>query len=216
MIESRIVKSTKAGKLDISQILEKISGRCGLLFVVSGPSGVGKDTLLTRLEQICQGIRRCVTYTTRAPRPGEIPGLDYNFISERDFELMIERGEFLEYARVHGHLYGSPLTEVNAIREGGEDAILKIDVQGALMVKQRLPEAILVFVAPPSREELEKRLRQRYTDSEEDIRCRLRNAYTEMGQIPRYDYLVVNDEVEIAVDKLRSVIIAERIRVRDD
>ncbi|MCL6518954.1 MAG: guanylate kinase [Armatimonadetes bacterium] len=190
--------------------------RKGILIVLSGPSGVGKDTLLERLEQVCPHIQRCVTYTTREPRQGERRGLDYNFVSEEEFRSMIARGEFLEFARVHGHLYGTPLKEVLAIREKGIDVVLKIDVQGGLTVKQKVPEAIMIFVVPPSLEELERRLRARYTDKESDIKRRCKDARKELEQIPQYDYLVINDQIESAVDNLRAIILAERARIRDD
>ena len=195
-------------------LLGKRGDRSGMLIVLSGPSGVGKDTLLQRLEEVCPRIERCVTYTTRAPRPGEVPGVDYNFISAEEFRRMIEEGKFLEYAQVHLDLYGSPLSSVAEIREDGNDAILKIDVQGGLTVKQRIPDAIMIFVAPPSMEELERRLRARYTDSEEAVIKRLEDARKELEQIPMYDYVVVNDDIESAVDKLRCIVTAERSRVR--
>lgn len=186
----------------------------GMLIVLSGPSGVGKDTLLQRLEEVCPKIERCVTYTTRAPRPGEVPGVDYNFVTIEEFKRMIEAGDFLEHAQVHLDLYGTPLRSVIEIREDGNDAILKIDVQGALTVKQKVPDAIMIFVAPPSVKELERRLRARYTDSEGAMIKRLNDARKEIEQIPMYDYLVINDEVESAVDKLRCIVMAERSRVR--
>ena len=191
----------------------KCEDRPGMLIVLSGPSGVGKDTLLRRLEEVCPRIERCVTYTTRAPRLGEVPGVDYNFVSTEQFERMIEEGEVLEYAKVHLDLYGTPLSSVMEIREQGKDAILKIDVQGGLTVKQKATDAIMIFVAPPSMEELEHRLRARYTDAEDAIMKRLQDACTELEQIPMYDYLVINDDIESAVDKLRCIVTAERSRV---
>ena len=185
-----------------------------MLIVLSGPSGVGKDTLLQRLEEVCPRIERCVTYTTRAPRPGEVPGVDYNFVGVEEFKRMIEEGKFLEYAQVHLDLYGTPLSSVAEIREDGRDAILKIDVQGGLTVKQKVPDAIMIFVAPPSTEELEHRLRARYTDSEAAVTKRLQDARVELTQIPKYDYLVINDDIESAVDKLRCIVNAERLRIR--
>ena len=193
-------------------LLGKRGDRSGMLIVLSGPSGVGKDTLLQRLEEVCPRIERCVTYTTRAPRPGEVPGVDYNFISAEAFRRMIEEGKFLEHAQVHLDLYGSPLSSVAEIREDGKDAILKIDVQGGLTVKQKVPDAIMIFVAPPSMEELEHRLRERYTDSEASVIKRLEDARKELEQIPMYDYVVVNDDIESAVDKLRCIVMAERAR----
>jgi guanylate kinase len=174
---------------------------------------VGKDTLLRRLIEVCPGIEHCVTYTTREPRQSEEPGVDYNFISRSEFEAMIEAGEFLEYAQVHLHLYGTPKSCVDMILDKGMDVILKIDVQGGLTVKEKVPGAVMIFVAPPSMEELEHRLRARYTDSEEAITKRLQDARREIECIPQYDYLVENDDLEAAVDKLRCIIIAERVKI---
>ena len=202
--------------MDLSGRLEEHEQRPGKLIVLSGPSGVGKDTLLRRLEEICPKIVRCVTYTTREPRSFEVPQVDYNFVSAEGFRKMIDEGEFLEYAKVHRHMYGSPLAPVVETREKGLDIVLKIDVQGGLVVRQKAPEAVMIFVAPPSMEELERRLRARYTDSEADIAKRLRDARGEIKHIPMYDYLVVNDDIEAAADKLRCIIIAERARVRSD
>lgn len=187
----------------------------GLLVVLSGPSGVGKDTLLRKIEEVCPSIRRCVTYTTRKPRPGEVPGVDYNFVTVEQFHRMIETNEFLEYAQVHLDFYGSPLREVVQLRKEGMDVVLKIDVQGGLMVKQKFPDAVMVFVAPPSMDELERRLRSRYTESEAAIAKRLEDAKREIECIPMYDYLVVNDEIDTAADELRCIIIAERLRIRN-
>ena len=200
--------------MKLAEKLRQREERPGMLIVLSGPSGVGKDTLLRRLEEVCPGIERCITYTTREPRPGEAPGVDYNFVSADEFRRMIEEGEFLEYAQVHLHLYGSPVSCVTRARETGLDAILKIDVQGGLTVKQKVTDAIMIFVAPPSMEELERRLRARYTDSEAAVTKRLQDARREIERIPKYDYLVVNDDVESAVDKLRCIIMAERARIR--
>lgn len=187
-----------------------------MLIVFSGPSGVGKDTLLERLEKICPKLKRCVTYTTREPRPGEVAGVDYNFARIREFHQMIEEGEFLEYAQVHLDLYGTPLASVKELRGKGLDVVLKIDVQGALTVKEKVPDALMIFVAPPSMEELEHRLRARYTDSEAAIRKRLSDAQEEIDRIPNYDYLVVNDEIDAAVDRLRCIIMAEHLRIISD
>lgn len=197
----------------LEEILREQKKRAGRLIVISGPSGVGKDTVIRGLIEVCPGIERCTTYTTRDPRSGEVPGVDYKFICEDEFRRMIEAGEFLEHAQVHLDLYGTPLEGCDAVRERGMDAVLKIDVQGGLQVRSKAPDALMIFVAPPSYEELERRLRARYTDSEEAIRKRLENARKEIEQIPHYDYLVVNDEIESAVDRLRCIILAERAKI---
>lgn len=213
LIKHSIWGSKRGMELDFSSNLKAHQEREGLLIIFSGPSGVGKDTLLVELEARCPALERCVTYTTRAPRPKEIPGQDYNFIGVDEFKKMIDDGDFLEYAHVHLDYYGSPLSSVTPIRERGRDAVLKIDVQGGLAVKAKAPEAIMIFIAPPSLEELERRLRSRYTDTEAAITKRLQNAHNEIAQIPKYDYLVVNDNIDEAVDRLRCIIVAERSRI---
>lgn len=195
--------------LDLSQY----ETRRGRLIVLSGPSGVGKGTVLRALLEKCPNTRRCVTCTTREPRPGEVDGTDYFFLSEGEFRKKIDEGYFLEYAQVHLNLYGTPLHEVQAMLDEGLDVLLEIDVQGGLTVKGKMPRAVMIFVAPPSMEELEKRLRGRQQDSEESIRKRLQDARDEIAQIPHYDYLVVNDEVEPAAERLRCIILAERARI---
>lgn len=199
--------------MNLTSNLNLLDERPSLLIVLSGPSGVGKDTLLQRLTQVCPDMHRSVTCTTRTPRPGERPGIDYNFLSKEDFLRRIESGEFLEYAEVHGNLYGSSLRDVQEMRRDRKDVVLKIDVQGGLAVKQKVPEAVMIFIGPPSLEELERRLRGRYTDSEAAIEKRCRDARSEIEQIPRYDYLVINDDVGAAVQKLCCIITAERARI---
>jgi guanylate kinase len=190
----------------------------GMLIVVSGPSGVGKDTLLERLMGESSAgtgphrLRRCVTATTRAPRAGEVDGVDYHFWAPADFLAQAEQGALLEWAIVHGHRYGTPRTWVEARRAAGEDVILKIDVQGGLTVKERCPEAVLIFLLPPSRAELERRLRQRHTDTEAQIAKRQADARDELGKARLYDYLVVNDNLETAAQQVGSIIAAERCR----
>ncbi|MDO8684300.1 MAG: guanylate kinase [Armatimonadota bacterium] len=185
----------------------------GLLFVLSGPSGVGKDALLIHFLETCPGVTKCVTATTRDPRPGETAGKDYQFISLDEFKRMIEAGEFLEYAEVHDHLYGTPRKLVEETLESGIDVILKIDVQGGLAVKKLMPEAILVFLAPPSIEELERRLRNRLTESEPEITKRLLDAGSELERIPEYDYLIENGDLADAADRLRCLVMAERSKI---
>ena len=200
-------------KLDLLEIFRTRKQMPGNLIVLSGPSGVGKDTVLRALKGACPGLDQCVTFTTRQPRPGEVPGKDYNFVSAEEFQRMIDDGEFLEYARVHLDSYGTPLASVTKIRETGRDAVLKIDVQGGCTVKEKVADAVLIFVAPPSMEELERRLRSRYTDSEEAITKRLNDARNEIAQIQAYDFLVVNHDVETTVEELRCIVMAERARV---
>lgn len=186
----------------------------GRLFVVSGPSGVGKDTVLDCLFQQVPGLTRSVSATTRPPREYEIDGVDYFFISPAEFERRIGDGCFLEYAGYGENYYGTPVAGVAELRGRGLDVVLKIEVQGALQVRKIVADAVLVFIQPPSPEELERRLRARATDTEEKIDSRLERARAEMACIPRYDYLITNDDLNSAVDSLRAVILAERCRIR--
>lgn len=188
--------------------------RRGRLFVVSGPSGVGKDTVLARLHEMLPDVVRCVTATSRPPRPGEVEGRDYFFVSVARFREMVESDQFLEYATVHEKLYGTPRAWVENERDAGHDIILKIDVQGGLTVRERVPDAVLVFLTPPSVAELERRLRARLTDTEDQINIRLLDARSELQQMRRYDFSVVNDAVENAAGLLRAIILAERARIQ--
>ena len=191
----------------------------GLLLVVSGPSAVGKDTVLDALMAVPEGtlptpVQKCVTTTTREPRLMETDGVDYRFVSAARFNELVARDELLEYAEVHNNYYGTPRAEVAAARARGVDVILKIDVQGGRAVKQKMPDAVLIFLQPPSLEELERRLRGRATESEDDIARRLLNARREMAQRPHYDYAVTNDAVEDAVDTIVAILRAEHCRIR--
>jgi guanylate kinase len=203
-------------EVDLSVELGKMKERPGMLIVFSGPSGVGKDTVLRKLIEICPGIEQCVTFTTRAPRPTEVDGVDYHFVSVAQFEGMIAQDGFLEYAKVHLDFYGTPASSAMRIRNHGKDAILKIDVQGGLAVKKKSPETVMIFIAPPSLDELERRLRSRYTDSEAAITKRLANAQLEIDCIPQYDYLVVNDDIDSTARKVCAIIQAEHARIIRD
>jgi guanylate kinase len=192
--------------------------RNGRLLVVSGPSAVGKDTVLDALlalsdEDLPYTIRKCVTTTTRQPRPGETEGLDYNFVSVTQFNRLVAEDDLLEYAEVHDNYYGTPRAYVASAQAQGVDVILKIDVQGGRTVKRKMPDAVLIFLQPPSLAELERRLRGRATESEDDIARRLLNARREMAQRQHYDYAVTNDSVEEAVDTIRAIIRAEHCRI---
>lgn len=187
----------------------------GRLFVVSGPSGVGKDAVLERLFEHVPGVVRSVSATTRAMRPGETDGVDYYFFSREQFEEGIEGGFFFEYARYGENYYGTPRDRVAEQLAQGLDVILKIEVQGASAVRKLAPQAILVFIQPPSMAELERRLRGRGTDSEERILQRLAIAASELACISQYDYLITNDDLNEAVYSLRAVILAERLRIRN-
>lgn len=187
----------------------------GRLVVFSGPSGVGKDTVLDRVRDAIDGFVVCATATTRAMRPGESDGNPYWFLTIEEFERRIAAGAFLEHARVNGgNWYGTPRDWVDARRDEGLDVILKIDVQGGAAIRERAPEAVLIFLEPPSLEELERRLRSRGTESEDQIRTRLEDARNELSYRDQYDYRVVNDHLAVAADKVRAILIAERCRNR--
>ena len=190
------------------------SSRRGLLFIVSAPSGAGKTTLVERLVQTLPRLRMSRSYTSRAARAGETDGVDYNFISRRRFEEMVAEGAFLEYADVFGNYYGTAAADTEASLAAGDDLILVIDVQGARQVRSRGLESVGVFVLPPSSSVLAQRLRGRSKDSEEQIRTRLDVSSREVGEYATYDYVVINDEVTAAIERLRAIVMAERCRVR--
>jgi guanylate kinase len=183
----------------------------GLLLVVSAPSGAGKTTLVDALVARCPGLERSRSYTSRAARPGERDGVDYNFVSRQTFEDMAGRDEFLEWAEVFGNLYGTARADTAAARDRGMDVVLVIDVQGAEQVRQRA-EVVSVFVLPPSFDALDARLRSRSQDPEEAIGRRLATARSEVLAVDDYDYVVVNDELERCVDELEAIVRAERAR----
>ena len=185
----------------------------GLLFIVSAPSGAGKTTIVERLVERVPRLRMSRSYTSRAARAGETDGVDYNFVSRPRFEAMIAAGDFLEWAPVFGNLYGTCASETDALLESGEDVVLVIDVQGARKVRARGVATTTVFVMPPSFDVLEQRLRGRSKDTEAEIQRRLQVARDEVAAFTEYDYVVVNDELPAAVDRLRSIVIAERARL---
>ena len=179
----------------------------GRLIVLSGPSGVGKDTVLLRLFELDPSLHYSVSYTTRRPRAGEKDGDHYSFVDETTFMEMAERGEFLEWADVHGHLYGTSLSRVREMLADSKHVVLKIDVQGAARVRRRVAgEAIFVFLLPPSKHELRRRLIERATESSEDLDIRLNNATSELSEAERYDHLIVNDDVDLAAQRILEVL----------
>jgi guanylate kinase len=186
----------------------------GLLFIVSAPSGAGKTTLVERLVEEVPHLRMSRSYTSRPAREGEIDGVDYNFVTRARFEEMIAAGDFLEWAPVFGNLYGTCASECEALIASGHDVVLVIDVQGARKVRARGLETTAVFVMPPSLGELEQRLRGRSKDSEVEIQRRLQVARSEVAAFSEYDYVIVNDELPAAVDRLRSIVMAERARLQ--
>ena len=185
----------------------------GTIFILSAPSGAGKTTLSNELLAELPDMALSVSYTTRAPRTGEIPGKDYHFVPQGVFERMCQAGEFAEWAAVHGCLYGTPRRRLDGLVQQGQDVLLDIDVQGACAIKQHFEKAVLIFVLPPSLDELRRRLAARGTDKADTIRQRLANARREMQEIHRYDYAVINRNVDEAVGRLKAIVVAERLKV---
>ena len=185
----------------------------GLLFIVSAPSGAGKTTLVERLVEQLPHLRMSRSYTSRAARQGETDGVDYNFVTRVRFEAMAAQSEFLEWAEVFGNLYGTCAEDTERILAGGDDVVLVIDVQGARKVRARGFQTCAVFVMPPSFEILEQRLRGRSKDTEAAIQRRLQVAREEVAAFTEYDFVVVNDELAAAVDRLRGIVVAERARL---
>jgi guanylate kinase len=184
----------------------------GSLFVVAAPSGAGKSTLVNALLAREPGIRLSISHTTRAPRDGEGEGEHYHFVDRAGFEREVAADAFLEYAEVHGNFYGTSRAAVEPILAGGGDVLLEIDYQGARQVRERLPACVSVFILPPSRPELERRLRARAKDSEEVIARRLANSREEIAHAHEFDYLLVNEDFERAVDDLQAIVRAQRLR----
>jgi guanylate kinase len=185
----------------------------GRLFVISAPSGAGKTTLLKQVMADVTGLAFSISHTTREPRAGERDGVDYHFVSRAEFLAMIEQERFLEYAEVHGNLYGTSIDAIGVQLLEGLDVILDIDVQGAAILRDKgQPEATHIFVSPPNLTELERRLRGRGTESEDKIKVRLANAATEMNAAGAYEYLIINEVVDEAANLLSSIILAERAR----
>ena len=186
----------------------------GLLFIVSAPSGTGKTTLVEKLVQRIPNLCLSRSYTSREAREGEQDGVDYNFISRERFEAMAGGGEFLEWADVFGNYYGTCRADTERCLANGQDIVLVIDVQGARQVRSGGMESIAIFVLPPSAEILEQRLRGRSKDSEAAIQKRLTVACREVGEFASYEYVVVNDELDAAVERLRAIVLAERARLK--
>ena len=188
--------------------------RKGLLLVVSGPSGVGKGTICKALMKLREDIVLSISMTTRAPRTGEVEGVNYFFTNREAFEGMIERGALLEYAKVYDNYYGTPKAFVMEQLEKGVDVLLEIDIQGALQVKAQYPEGIFIFILPPTMAELRNRIIGRGTETAEAIDKRFTAAYNEIDLIENYNYYIFNDRVDLATARLISIIEAERLRIR--
>jgi guanylate kinase len=182
----------------------------GLLIVISGPSGTGKGTICAALTKNTPDIELSVSCTTREPRPGEVDGVNYFFKTEEEFDRLIKEGMLLEHAKVFDHYYGTPLKYVEDKLESGYNVLLEIDVQGAMKVKEKYRQGIYVFLAPPSLKELERRIRSRGTETDEQIKKRLAKAGTEIGYMSKYDYVIVNDVIKTVVDKIKCILCAEK------
>jgi len=184
----------------------------GTLYVFSAPSGAGKTSLVKALLEKTEAIGVSVSHTTRDPRPGEENGKDYNFVSQDEFKSLIDQNAFLEHAQVFDNFYGTSQIWVESELATGRDVILEIDWQGAEQIRQQMPDTVTVFILPPSREELHSRLTGRGQDSEETIERRMRDAVSEMSHYNEFDYIIINDDFEQALEQLRSVVLARRQR----
>ena len=186
----------------------------GLLIVLSGPSGAGKGTLCRELLGQTANLKYSVSMTTRSPRPGEAEGVHYFFRTKQEFEAMAAGNELLEWASFCGNYYGTPRFAVEQALQAGLDVILEIEIQGALQIKRQFPQGVFIFIVPPSLDVLSERIHKRGTETEEVIQKRLATATRELEYVSEYDYVVVNDKVPVAVNKLKSIIIAEKCRVK--
>ena len=185
----------------------------GNLIVISGPSGAGKGSVIKRLREINDNFWLSISMTSREVRSNDIPDETYFFVSREEFERRIENGVFLEYAMYNGNYYGTPKDKIADKLNEGIDVILEIEIQGALKVKELIPEAVCIFILPPSMNELKKRLVGRGTDSREKILDRFKTAYNEINEVTKYNYVVVNDELDVAANKVNAILLAERCRV---
>jgi len=187
-----------------------------LLVVLSGPSGVGKDALLTRMRELGHHFHYVVTGTTRPQRPREKDGVDYHFLSYQEFQQMVDAGQLLEWAKVYGNYYGVPRAEVSQALSKGKDVIVKVDVQGAATIKKILPQAVFLFLMAPSMEELERRLKQRRSESSIDLALRLERASEEMKSLPLFDYAITSHQGKIndVIAQIEAIVVAERCRVK--
>jgi guanylate kinase len=187
-----------------------------LLIVLSGPSGVGKDALLKRMKELGHSFYCVVTATTRPERAGEKDGVDYRFLSQEGFQQMIQKGQLLEWAKVYDNYYGVPKAEIAQALFKGQDVVVKVDVQGAATIKEILPEAVFIFLMPPSMDELERRLKQRQSEPHEGEALRLNKATEEMERLPLFDYVITShqDRIDDVISRIEAIVTAEKCRVK--
>lgn len=188
----------------------------GRLLVVSGPSGAGKGSISKRIVEEVEDLIYSISMTTRAPRPDEIEGKNYFFVTHEEFEETIKGNGFLEYAKVYGEYYGTPRAKVMQYLEEGKDVVLEIDIQGAMNIRKSYPKGVLIFILPPSMLELRKRITGRGSETKSDIELRMGEALKEIAYIDKYDYCVVNGDLDEAVSRVKAIIIAEHSRVEED
>ncbi len=185
----------------------------GLLVVVSAPSGAGKTTLCKEISRALTNLKHSISYTTRQPRPNEIDGEHYFFVSTEKFKQMVKKGEFAEWAVVHGNLYGTSKKQLSSMLNNGIDVILDIDSQGAMQIKKNWKAGVYIYILPPSFNDLKARLMERNADAKDEIKKRLKNARKEIPYYKRYNYVIINDRFDKALEKLKSIIIAEKLRI---
>jgi guanylate kinase len=185
----------------------------GSLIVISGPSGAGKDSIVERLLKINKKAVLSVSATTRSPRENEVDGVHYHFLTKEDFLDKIDKGEFLEYAEYNGNFYGTPKFGIKKQLDEGNDVLLVIEIQGALKIKELIPEALFIFIMPPSMSELRRRLIGRQTEDREKVMNRFKTAYKEINEVTKYNYVVINDDLDEAVNKVNSILLSEKCRV---
>ena len=184
----------------------------GSIFIVSAPSGAGKTTMCKQIIKIVDNVKPSVSFTTRSPRVGEVPDEDYSFVSEAEFRTMADRGDFVEWAKVHGNFYGTSRLKLEELISAGYDVLLDIDTQGAMQIRKSFNNGVYIFILPPSMKELKHRLEGRMSNSVEDMNRRLERAAYEIKEYYVYDYVIVNDILENSLKKLEAIIIAERLR----
>jgi guanylate kinase len=186
----------------------------GQIFVITAPSGTGKTTIIRAIRESGIGVGYCVSHTTREPRHGEIPGKHYHFITRRDFESMVDAGQFIEWAHVYGHLYGTSYSSMESQLSSGKDILLDLDIQGSEAIKRRFPESLSIFILPPSIEALKERLEKRGANDTKDVDLRMKKAAEEIMRFGEYDFIVVNDDLEQAVHEIEAIILSERARTK--